>query len=134
MKSKRLRRAGIALLAAVAMPAIAQVGHPAKGSWIGYWGTSEQDRNRMLLLLDWENRQLVGTINPGRNAVQVTRAEIDYDTWTMTIEAEMPKDDGSTALWVGQGKLENLGSWTNRRYTGTYRHGDETGRFALVLN
>jgi len=134
MKSTRLRRAGIALLAAAAMPVVAQVGHPAKGSWIGYWGTSEQDRNRMLLLLDWENRQIVGTINPGRNAVQVARAEIDYDTWTMTIEAEMPKDDGTKALWVAQGKLENLGSWTNRRYTGTYRHGDETGRFALVLN
>jgi len=134
MKSTRLRRAGIALLAAVAVPAGAQVGHPAKGSWIGYWGTSEGDRNRILLLLDWEDRQLVGTINPGRNAVPVARADIDYDTWTMTIEAQMPTDDGSTALWVAEGTLENLGSWTNRRYTGTYRHGDETGRFALVLN
>jgi len=134
MKSTRLRRAGAALLAAVAMPAIAQVGHPAKGSWIGYWGPSEQDRNRILMVLDWENRQIVGTINPGRNAVPVKRAEIDYDTWTMTIEAEMPKDDGTAALWVARGKLENLGSWTNRRYTGTYQHGDETGRFALVLN
>jgi len=133
MNSTRLRSACLALLAAAAMPALAQVGHPAKGSWIGYWGTSEADRNRILLLLDWENRQLVGVINPGRNAVPIARADIDYDTWTMTIEAEMPKDDG-TALWVAEGRLENLGSWTNRRYTGTYRHGDETGRFALVLN
>ena len=134
MNSTRLRSACLALLAAAAMPALAQVGHPAKGSWIGYWGTSEADRNRILLLLDWENRQLVGVINPGRNAVPIARADIDYDTWTMTIEAEMPKDDGGTALWVAEGRLENLGSWTNRRYTGTYRHGDETGRFALVLN
>ena len=134
MKSTRLCRSAAALLAAVAIPALAQVGHPAKGSWIGYWGTSEADRNRMLLLLDWENQQIVGTINPGRNAVPVGKADIDYETWTMTIEAEMPTDAGGTAPWVAEGKLENLGSWTNRRFVGTYRHGDETGRVALVLN
>lgn len=134
MKSSRLRRGAVALLAAIAIPAIAQVGHPAKGSWIGYWGTSETDRNRILLLLDWEDQQLVGTINPGRNAVPVAKADIDYDTWTMTLEAQMPTDDGGTDLWVAEGRLENLGSWTNRRYTGTYRHGAETGRFALVIN
>lgn len=133
MKALRFYLSVVALLAA-AVPAIAQVGHPAKGSWIGYWGTSEDDRNRILLLLDWQDRQLVGTINPGRNAVAVARAEIDYATWTMTIEAPMAKDDGTTAPWVAEGKLENLGSWTNRRFSGTYRHGDETGRFALVLN
>ena len=134
MKTSRLRRGGIALLAAVALPALAQVGHPAKGSWIGYWGTAEDDRNRMLLLLDWQDRQIVGTINPGRNAVAVERAEIDYDTWTMTLEAQMPTDDGTSMAWVAEGRLENLGSWTNRRFTGTYRLGDETGRIALVLN
>jgi hypothetical protein len=121
-------------LAVLAIPALAQVGHPAKGSWIGYWGTSEADRNRMLLLLDWQDREIVGTINPGRNAVPVEKAEIDYETWTMRLEARMPADSGGSELWVAEGKLENLGSWTNRRYTGTYRHGEETGRFALVLN
>src|SRR5690606_40571213 len=134
MKSSRLRRGAVALLAAMASPAIGQVGHPAKGSWIVYWGTSENDRNRILLLLDWEDQQLVGTMNPGRNAVPVAKADIDYDTWTMTLEAQMPTDDGGTDLWVAEGRLENLGSWTNRRYTGTYRHGAETGRFALVIN
>lgn len=124
----------VLLLVVAGLPALAQVGHPAKGSWIGYWGTSEDDRNRILLVLDWEDRQVVGTINPGRNAVAIERADIDYDSWTMTIEAPMPLDGGGDATWTAEGKLENLGSWTNRRYTGTYRHGDETGRFALVLN
>lgn len=118
----------------LAMPALAQVGHPAKGSWSGYWGPSEGQRHRILLLLDWENREVVGTINPGRNAVPVEKADIDYSTWTMTLEAQMPVGDGVTETWVATGKLENLGSWVNRRYSGTYRHGDETGTFSVTLN
>jgi hypothetical protein len=123
-----------ALLALAALPASPQVGHPAKGSWLGFWGPSEDERRRMLVLLDWEDRQVVGTINPGPRGVEIDRVEIDYATWTMTIEADMPLADGSAARYVATGKIENLGSWLNRRYSGTYRHGDETGTFVLALN
>ena len=75
------------LLCTVATVGSAQVGHPAKGSWLGYWGPDDEVRNRILLVLDWESRELVGTINPGRNSVPVDRASVDYDTWTMTVEA-----------------------------------------------
>lgn len=123
-----------ALLALAALPASPQVGHPAKGSWLGFWGPSDDERRRMLLLLDWEDRQVVGTINPGPNGVEIERVDIDYATWTMTIEADMPLANGSEARYVATGTLENLGSWLNRRYSGTYRHGDETGTFILALN
>ncbi|HEY7673567.1 MAG TPA: hypothetical protein VIC71_15270 [Gammaproteobacteria bacterium] len=112
----------------------AQVGHPAKGSWLGYWGPNPREQHRMFLLLDWENREIVGTINPGPDAVPLDRAEIDYATWTLTIEAQMPLESGGTAPYIATGKLENLGSWVNRRYSGTYRHGAETGTFLLTLN
>lgn len=126
-----------AALAAVllALPATAQVGHPAKGSWLGYWGPDTEDQRRMLLLLDWENREIVGVVNPGRrDSAPVERTSIDYDTWTLTFEADMPTTDGGTARLVATGQLENLGSWVNRLYEGTYRLGDETGTFRLVLN
>jgi hypothetical protein len=127
------RLLGVAL-ALLSLQAAAQVGHPAKGSWIGYWGPSEQEQNRILLLLDWEDNEVVGTINPGPNAVAVKRAEIDYSSWTMTIEADMPVKGGGTAPYVATGKLENLGSWINRRYSGTYQHGRERGTFSVTLN
>jgi hypothetical protein len=123
-----------ALLTLAALPAAPQVGHPAKGSWLGFWGPSDDERRRMLILLDWEDRQVVGTINPGPRGVEIERVEIDYATWTMTIEADMPLADGSAARYVATGTIENLGSWLNRRYSGTYRHGDETGTFILALN
>jgi hypothetical protein len=121
-------------LALAALPAPAQVGHPAKGTWLGYWGPNQTERHRILLALDWKDRQVVGTINPGPNAVPIDRVAIDYSTWTMTIEADMPVANGKTARYVATGKLENLGSWVNRQYSGTYRLGDETGTFIVTLN
>jgi len=41
---------------------------------------------------------------------------------------------GGTQRYVATGVLENLGSWTNRRYSGTYTHGDESGTFMVTLN
>jgi hypothetical protein len=130
--------AGLAAMAFGA-GAQAQVGHPAKGSWLGYWGPNEDDQRRLRLLLDWESQELSGVVNPGPSAVALRVAEIDYDTWTMTLEADMPVNDGGsdgdeTAPWVAEGVIENLGSWRNRRYSGTYTHGGETGAFQLTLN
>jgi hypothetical protein len=119
---------------AMALPAAAQVGHPAKGSWSGYWGTSPEHKTRILLLLDWVDNQIVGTINPGEKAVKIDKANLDVSTWTLTIEANMPTSDGKTARYVATGKLENLGSWTNRTYTGTYQFGAEHGTFKVALN
>jgi len=133
---RKLISVSIAALAVLALagPAAAQVGHPAKGSWLGYWGPSADEQKRMLLVLNWENREIVGVINPGRDSIPVKHADIDFETWTMTVEADMPTSDGGSEPLVVTGKLENLGSWVNRRYSGTYRHGDETGTFRLTLN
>jgi hypothetical protein len=114
--------------------AAAQVGHPAKGSWSGYWGTSDADKHRILLVLDWRNNELSGTINPGPNAVKVDKVTLDVATWTMQIEAAMPDASGKKSPFVATGKLSNLGSWTNRTYTGTYSLGAEKGRFTVTLN
>lgn len=112
----------------------AQVGHPAKGSWSGYWGTSAATKRRILLLLDWENRAIVGTINPGPNQVPISAATLDVDTWTLTLRAAMPGPSGASQPFVATGTLTNLGSWTNRTYSGTYEFGDETGKFTVTLN
>jgi hypothetical protein len=124
--------AGCAAL--IAGPSGAQTGHPAKGTWLGYWGPDTDTQRRVVLLLDWEARQVVGEINPGPSGAQIKRADIDYDTWTMVIEAELPNADGVAQPWVATGKLENLGSWSNRRYSGSYTFGNETGAFEVSLN
>ncbi len=114
--------------------ASAQVGHPAKGSWSGYWGTSDADKHRILLVLDWRNQELRGEINPGPNAVKLDKVNLDVDTWTLTFETMMPDATGRKLPFVATGKLSNLGSWTNRKYAGTYSFGPEKGRFTVTLN
>jgi hypothetical protein len=133
--NRRTAKRGWLLLGLVlALPAAAQVGHPAKGSWSGYWGPSEAQKKRILLLLDWRDNEIVGTINPGPNAIPIDKAELDVSTWTLTLEARMPTGEGRTERYVTKGKLENLGSWTNRRYSGTYELGSEHGTFIVALN
>lgn len=136
MTAKIFRLAILLAGLTAAATATSQVGHPAKGSWSGYWGPDETDQRRMLLLLNWEDSQIGGTINPGRNGIEIDRADLDTSNWTLTIEADMPAAGGSAGeqRFVATGRLENLGSWTNRRYTGSYRLGNETGTFELSLN
>ena len=55
---------GLLVAATFAMAAPAQVGHPAKGSWSGYWGTSDASKKRILLLLDWRNQKITGLSVP----------------------------------------------------------------------
>ena len=112
----------------------AQVGHPAKGSWSGYWGTSDADKHRILLVIDWRDNALSGTINPGPNAIKLDKATLDVDTWTLNFEAAMPDANGRKQPFVATGHLSNLGSWTNRTYAGTYSFGAEKGRFTVTLN
>lgn len=132
----RGRRHVLALLAfaALATAAVGQVGHPAKGSWSGYWGTSDAAKQRILLLLDWQNNELTGTINPGLNQVAIDKAELDVGTWTLKLEAQMANSAGQTLPFVTTGQLTNLGSWTTRTYAGTYVFGSEQGKFTVTLN
>ncbi len=118
----------------VAGIAAAQVGHPVKGSWSGYWGTGDADKHRVLLVLDWRNREIIGTLNPGPNAVKIDKAELDVETWTLNLAASMPDASGRKLPFLTTGRLTNLGSWTNRTYSGTYVFGAEKGRFTVTLN
>lgn len=125
---------GLLIATTLATAGFAQVGHPAKGSWSGYWGTSDASKRRILLLLDWRDRQITGVINPGPNQVPIDKADLDVDTWTLRLEAAMPTSGGGKAPFVTTGKLTNLGSWTMRTYSGAYTFGTETGKFTVTLN
>lgn len=124
--------ARLLLLAAclgVSSTLIAQAGHPAKGSWSGDMVSDESDMTRIRLLIDDHNGELSGTVNPGRRGVEMSDVTLDADSWTLTIHAPMP--EGELVL---TGELSNLGSWTNRKYIGTYTLGAEKGKFEISLN
>ena len=110
------------VLAAANAPA--QYGHPLKGSWSGDWGPTKAQRTRVLLQMQWDGKAVTGAINPGPNAVPLTRASLDPDTWQVHLEANGIVIDG---------RLENIGS-AHRVLSGTWMQAGAKGDVRLVRN
>ncbi len=111
----------------------AQYGHPLKGSWSGDWGTTKENRHRILLELHWDGKAVTGTINPGRDGIPLKKASLDPANWTVYFEADGKDSAGNTVRYVISGKLENLGSYY-RTITGTWSQGTEKGDFKITRN
>jgi hypothetical protein len=108
----------------VAANATAQFGHPLKGSWSGDWGPDKDHRTRVLLQMQWDGKSITGAINPGANALPLTSASLDPDTWQVHLEARGVVIDG---------KLENIGS-ARRVLSGVWTEAGRKGDFRLVRN
>ena len=130
MHSKSVGMIGLAAFLATAM---AQYGHPLKGSWSGDWGPSKDSRTRVLLDLEWDGNAITGTINPGTDNVRLTKATLESTTWTVHFEAEGKDGAGKSVRYVIDGKLENLGSYY-RVMTGSWQQGVRKGDFKLTRN
>ena len=114
----------VAACVLTASSALAQFGHPLKGSWSGDWGPNKDQRTRVLLQMQWDGKTITGAINPGPNALPLTAASLDPETWQVHLEARGIVIDG---------KLENLGS-AHRMLSGTWTQGGPKGNFKLVRN
>jgi hypothetical protein len=127
----RVMSALIALL--LAAPALAQFGHPLKGTWSGDWGPTKDSRTRILLELHWDGKAITGTINPGPKAVAIKKAELNPDTWGVHVEGEGKDAAGAVVRYVIDGKLENIGAY-QRILSGIWTEGGKKGDFRLVRN
>ena len=128
-----VRVVGVVACLAVSSTALAQYGHPLKGSWSGDWGTSKENRTRVLVDLQWDGKDITGTINPGSDNVRLTKATLDPADWTVHLEADAKDGSGKVMRYVIDGKLENLGS-SYRVITGTWQQGIRKGTFKLTRN
>ena len=63
------------LLAARSVPA--QEGHPAKGTWVGYWGPALTVQSRIVLTIDHDGKTMSGVYQPGANAAPLKVARLD---------------------------------------------------------
>ena len=131
------RNAGvaIALIAAAccAPGALAQQGHPLVGSRSGDWGISSAERNRVLLVLDYDVQSSSGVINPGRAPIPLTHATLDPDTGSVPFEVAPSIDSGGTRYPI-EGHIENLGSIIERSIVGTWMRGERHDNFRVVMN
>lgn len=101
--------------------ASAQEGHPLKGSWIGEWTGNETHGDFVLMVLDWDGKNVTGVINPGTDNMAIEKVELDPSDWSVTIEANG---------YVLEGTIEQL-EIPSRSISGTWKNGDRSGSLAI---
>ena len=109
---------------------LAQEGHPLKGSWIGSWGPNRNQGNDLLVVLNWDGKNITGTINPGTDNIPVKNATLQPEGWVVRFEADAKDKAGKPITYVLEGKIANL-PLPNRTLTGTWKNQEESGVFKL---
>jgi hypothetical protein len=123
MSSKVLRLCLLLSGVLLASSVVAQEGHPAKGTWVGYWGPTAT-QNRIVIVMDYDGKNLSGTVNPGANAIPIKLARLDIvpgappakpgglvgePTFKIHIEAETKDAKGSSISIVAEGTMQQVG-------------------------
>jgi hypothetical protein len=132
MTPRRLRLGPLLLLASLVavQPGRAQEGHPLTGTWVGDWGPTPNPRRHLTLVMTWDGKNVLGTINPGPDAVSITSVIINFSDWSLRFEADGRDHSGSSIHVAAEGRLDDLGS-PHRRMSGRWRQGTESGDFNL---
>ncbi len=106
----------------------APAGDALSGTWTGDWGPTPTHRNPVTLDLAWDGTNLTGTVNPGPDAVPLTKASYAPDTGMVMMEAMATGHSGEMVHFMIDGKLADgtmMGSWV---------HDDKKGDFKITKN
>jgi hypothetical protein len=129
---QRVKSVALALaMASLAATALAQEGHPLTGSWHGEWSPSAAQKNRIVMFLKWDTKNVTGTLNPGPRSAPLKVVTLDPEKWMVHFEADAKDQSGSPVHIVADGKLDNIGSY-NRTITGTWTQGAAKGEFKIT--
>ena len=126
MRARIFSISAIFLALVLAVPGQAQEGHPLRGSWIGVWKNNPMHDDFLLVVLDWDGREITGTINPGTDNIEITSATLNPDDWSVRIEANTKDSEGRAVDYVLEGSIQDL-ELPNRYITGTWKNGSAGG-------
>jgi hypothetical protein len=96
---------------------------PLSGMWSGDWGPDATRRDPVSLELRWDGNDLEGTVNPGRNGLEITKASFDRTTGAIALEFEA-YDDGRAVHFAIEGKVDGktmAGTWSRHDRKGDFR-------------
>ena len=82
-------------MAALAVMAAAQEGHPLTGTWSGNWGPGAAQRTHITMVMTWDGKTVSGTITPGPDAIPVSAIALDVThgvagNWRSDSAARLP--------------------------------------------
>jgi hypothetical protein len=150
MQAKTFRLVCLAACLAVALPLMAQFGHPLKGSWSGEWRESATANHRILLEFKWEGKYgvnpeggiLTGTVNPGPDSAPMMNLKVTPPSggvanadapWQVHFEADLKDAAGAATHVIVDGFVENLGAY-KRFMNGVWQEGNKKGVFKVTAN
>lgn len=95
----------------------AQEGYPLDGTWRGERLGADGRHHTIVLLMEWDGKNIAGTINPGPDSVAFSSAALDPSSWKVRFAAA----DQSAPITF-EGTLADLGKY-NRTLTGKWSEG-----------
>lgn len=95
------------LMLAFAAVAVAQEGFPLDGTWRGEVIQSDGSHRTIVLVMQWDGKQIAGVINPGPDGVDFTDGKLNPEGWVFTLDAAPA---GGTALHF-EGAISDLGKY-----------------------
>ena len=113
-----------------ASSAVAQEGHPLKGSWLGAWTGNKNHSPDIVVVLNWDGKAITGMINPGTDNIPIKNATLNPEGWVVHLEADAKDKSGTVLNYVMDGKIQNL-PLNNRFITGTWKNQKESGAFRI---
>ncbi len=126
MRVKTLHVICLAACLLIAVSAVAQKpgADPLSGTWTGDWGPSPDDRNQVTVELNYDGKNLTGTVNPGPNAIALQKATYNPKTGAVHFEADTKNRRGNPIHYVVNGKEEKgtmTGTWSHESVKGDFK-------------
>ena len=107
--------------------AVAQEGFPLDGTWRGEHAAAKGAPTTVVVIMQWDGKQVAGTINPGPNGIEFTGATLDPDGWKVHLVAKNAKGKPVTL----EGVVSDLGKYS-RVITGKWTEGGQTHDIRFV--
>lgn len=109
------------LLVLLASTASAQEGFPLDGTWRGETKAKDGSPRTIVLVMQWDGKQVNGTMNPGRDGTEFTGGKLVPDGWKFTLNFKTTQ--GANVRF--DGTISNLGKY-DRVLAGKWTEGTET--------
>ena len=111
----------------VAVAASAQEGFPLDGTWRAEGKAADGSHETIVIIMQWDGKQVSGIINPGASGVEFNGAQLNPEGWTVLLAA---KDAKGIELKL-EGALADLGKY-NRVINGRWTEGGRSQDIRFV--
>jgi hypothetical protein len=115
------------LLFAASAGAVAQEGFPLDGTWRGERQASGENPATIVMVMQWDGKQVTGVINPGPKAIPIADAKLIPEGWRVTVAAR----DANGQPISFEGTISNLGKYS-RSIAGKWTEGGRSYNVRMV--